>query len=300
MIVITREAEATFLRELEFLSERSSERRCLYIRFSQMGERGADWFSRLTAALEDVADGHVGQVYVCEDKDVFIIMPHLTEKHVQKFKAQYGSALERNGQQLSSLHQVRIDLVFLKSVCERKLEIINTGEDKERERLQKEEEAKAFKASLGDVDSPLVAGLAQRRMQRESMDILIVEDDSLSRMMIKNVLMGDFTVHMATDAAGAIPAYLEAAPDIVFLDIGLPDMSGHELLGGLMRIDPEAYVIMFSGRKDQDNVLRALNAGALGFVGKPFSRGKLYQYIDQCPFVQQKKARKLLPRNKAG
>ncbi|MCD8566394.1 MAG: response regulator [Alphaproteobacteria bacterium] len=301
MIVITRDAEVTFLRELSFLNERSNERRCLYIRFSQVPDKPKDWFSKLTTALENISDGHIGQIYVCQDHDVLVIMPHLTDRHMQKFQSECESMWPHDTEKpFCSLYEIKIDYEFLRSLCEHKLRILKERNAKEEKQDQTKEDIRACTEILKSVDTPLISTLSSKRTERDNIHILVVEDDSLSRMMIKNVLMGDFTIYIATNASEALQSYLETAPDVVFLDIGLPDINGHELLAGLIQIDPEAYIIMFSGRRDQDNVLRALNEGALGFVGKPFSRGKLYQYIDQCPSVQHKKSRKIYSRNKAG
>ena len=45
---------------------------------------------------------------------------------------------------------------------------------------------------------------------------------------------------------------------------------------------------MFSGNGDRDNVLKAIELGAKGFVGKPFTKDKLFQYIEKSPFIQEK------------
>lgn len=299
MIVITKDAEETFLRELDFLIERSSDRRCLYIRFSLLPTRKDDWFKTLTMALEDIADGHVGQVYICTDGDVFVVMPHLTEKHLHKFQAQYPELLSQPSLNICSLHEVKIDHGMLRGLCDRKLELLRAGSSDElagRAAFDKEALRNTY---LGTIDEDMRRGFNEKRERRNDIDIMIVDDDSLSRMMIKNVLVSDFNVHIAQTGTEAIERYFEIAPDIIFLDIGLPDMSGHEVLRAVLQIDPLAHIIMFSGRRDQDNVLSAINAGASGFVGKPFTRGKLYQYIDQCPGVQQKKARRLKLMNKA-
>lgn len=292
MIVITRDSEETFLRELEFLRERSSDRRCLYIRLSGLNGKLDNWFTILTHALEDIADGHIGQIYIFHDGDVMVVMPHLTDKHMQKFFIQCKNFSQTiQFENLCSLHEIRIDRQFLKSVCERKIETMDARKaDIEKQREKDEQKNKSIKA-FSELDNSLLESLPHKRRERGDINILVVEDDSLSRMMIKNVLMEDFTVYLAPDAKTAISSYIDLAPDVLFLDIGLPDLDGHHVLERLMEIDPDAYVIMFSGRKDQDSILRSMNAGAMGFVGKPFTRGKLYQYIEQSPGVQEKKNR---------
>ena len=82
--------------------------------------------------------------------------------------------------------------------------------------------------------------------------------------------------------------YVNKAPDVLFLDIGLPDINGHDVLERLFKLDPQAYVVMFSGNGDRENVLKAVELGAKGFVGKPFTQEKLIQYIEKSPFIQEK------------
>ena len=97
-----------------------------------------------------------------------------------------------------------------------------------------------------------------------------------------------YKVYATQDGQGAVLNYLNKAPDVVFLDIDLPDMSGHDVLSKIFALDPEAYIIMFSGNGDRGNVLKAIERGAKGFVGKPFSQDKLTHYIQKSPFVKIK------------
>jgi len=52
---------------------------------------------------------------------------------------------------------------------------------------------------------------------------------------------------------------------------------------------------MFSGKGDRDNIMKAVEMGAKGFVGKPFTREKLFQYIEKSPFVIEKMKEKVVP-----
>lgn len=72
----------------------------------------------------------------------------------------------------------------------------------------------------------------------------------------------------------------------MFLDINLPDISGHDVLARLRDIDPQIYAVMLSGHTQSENVMEALKMGAKGFVSKPFTKEKLLQYIAKCPKKQ--------------
>lgn len=140
-----------------------------------------------------------------------------------------------------------------------------------------EKQSESSFVSKGDDD------LLIRRIERRKTTILLVEDDPLSLHIARKALMTDFTVVTADDGAAARTAYLTHAPDVVFLDIGLPDMTGHQVLHNLLAVDPAAYIVMLSANSTREDIMKAMQGGAKGFVGKPFSRAKLLQYIAQAP-----------------
>lgn len=124
-------------------------------------------------------------------------------------------------------------------------------------------------------------GAARRqRIYRQPPHILLVEDDPITRRLVSNSLKSNYALLCAGSAEEAIALYVAHAPDIVFLDIGLPDADGYEVLHRLLQIDAKAYVVMFSAHHYVDNVVRALNTGASGFIGKPFESGVMRTYID--------------------
>ncbi|NDG04196.1 MAG: response regulator, partial [Alphaproteobacteria bacterium] len=112
----------------------------------------------------------------------------------------------------------------------------------------------------------------KRRKCRSPLHVLVVEDDPLTRRIIASCLKDDHALITATNAHEAVANYLIYAPDIVFLDIGLPDVDGFAALHEIVANDHDAYVVMLSANSYLDNVTAALNAGASGFIGKPFKR----------------------------
>jgi len=133
--------------------------------------------------------------------------------------------------------------------------------------------------TLGGLDEVFAEAKA-RRKARLPLHVLLVEDDPLTRRLVAGSFKEQYALITAESAQEALAAYLLHAPDIVFLDIGLPDGSGFEVLRRILANDPEAYVVMFSGNSYLDNVTAALNAGALGFIAKPFKRDKMQHYIE--------------------
>ena len=67
-------------------------------------------------------------------------------------------------------------------------------------------------------------------------------------------LRNDYDVHMAASVKEGLELYLKVAPHIVFLDIGLPDASGHTLAKKLKELDATSYVVMVTGNRQLEDV----------------------------------------------
>lgn len=118
-----------------------------------------------------------------------------------------------------------------------------------------------------------------RRPSRHPAHVLVVEDDPITRYVVKGALGEANAMIIEENARSAVASYLMHAPDIVFLDIALPDVSGFTVLDQIMVLDPDAYVVMFSSHTAAAYVDRAMASGAKGFVAKPFKKETLRNYI---------------------
>lgn len=107
----------------------------------------------------------------------------------------------------------------------------------------------------------------------EKPTVLIVDDSGLSRMMLRNILeeAGYCIVAEASDGLEGELAYKQYDPDIVTLDITMPNMDGIECLEKIMDYDPDAKVIMITAAGQQNKVIKALKEGAKKFVTKPYN-----------------------------
>ncbi|MDL2218297.1 response regulator [Christensenellaceae bacterium OttesenSCG-928-M15] len=102
--------------------------------------------------------------------------------------------------------------------------------------------------------------------------VLIVDDAAFMRVSIRNILTknGFEVVGEAENGAVAVQKYGELKPDIVTMDITMPEMNGLEALQTIRKSDPKANVIMVSALGQEAMVRDAVMSGAKGFVVKPF------------------------------
>ncbi|MET3288503.1 response regulator [Brevibacillus fluminis] len=111
--------------------------------------------------------------------------------------------------------------------------------------------------------------------------VLIVDDAAFMRMMIKEILTknGYIVVGEASDGAQAVEKYKELGPDLVTMDITMPEMDGITALKEIKKIDGNARVIMCSAMGQQAMVIDAIQAGAKDFIVKPFQADRVLEAI---------------------
>lgn len=111
--------------------------------------------------------------------------------------------------------------------------------------------------------------------------VLVVDDAAFMRMMIKDILSknGYEVVGEASDGAQAVEKYKELQPDLVTLDITMPEMDGIAALKQIRAIDPQAKVIMCSAMGQQAMVIEAIQAGARDFIVKPFQADRVLEAV---------------------
>ena len=111
--------------------------------------------------------------------------------------------------------------------------------------------------------------------------ILIVDDAAFMRMMLKDILTknGFEICGEASNGKDALEKYKELNPDLVTLDITMPDMDGLTALKELRNIDNDVKVIMCSAMGQQAMVIDAIQAGAKDFIVKPFQAERVLEAV---------------------
>ncbi|HLQ98641.1 MAG TPA: response regulator [Candidatus Dormibacteraeota bacterium] len=114
--------------------------------------------------------------------------------------------------------------------------------------------------------------------------VLIVDDAAFMRMMIKDILTknGFDVVGEAADGAQAVEKFKELTPDLVTMDITMPEMDGIAALKEIKQIDPHSIVIMCSAMGQQAMVIDAIQAGAKDFIVKPFQAERVLEAINKA------------------
>lgn len=109
--------------------------------------------------------------------------------------------------------------------------------------------------------------------------VLIVDDATFMRMMLKNMLVeaGHEVIGEAENGAEAVQRFQELKPDLVTMDITMPEMDGVTALKEIRAIDPAAKVIMCSAMGQQAMVIESIQAGAVDFVVKPFQAERVVE-----------------------
>src|SRR5215212_3802711 len=106
--------------------------------------------------------------------------------------------------------------------------------------------------------------------------ILVVDDDDAIRWTLKEALQSwGFAAIEAGSVANGLTQYKTELPEVVLLDIDLPDGSGLDVLREIRREHPDAIVIMITGNVQVDNTISALRGGAYDFIGKPINLEEL-------------------------
>lgn len=125
------------------------------------------------------------------------------------------------------------------------------------------------------VESSVAIGLAKGT-------VVIVDDSKLSRKVLREMLEeeGYAVISEATDGEEGIAAYLQFKPDIVTMDITMPNMNGMESLKEILYMDKHAKVVMISAAGQQKKIIEALKIGAQRFITKPFEKEDVISCMD--------------------
>lgn len=113
--------------------------------------------------------------------------------------------------------------------------------------------------------------------------ILICDDAAFMRMMIKDILSknGYNIAGEAENGLIAVEKYAEISPDLVLMDITMPEMDGIQALKKIKEMDPNASVVMCSAMGQQAMVIESIQSGARDFIVKPFQPNRVLEAVSK-------------------
>jgi len=115
-------------------------------------------------------------------------------------------------------------------------------------------------------------------------NILIVDDSAFMRLILKDIVRkaGHVAVGEAEDGLKAVQLYLELSPELVIMNIVMPELNGILALQRIKKRDPKAKVIICSATGNQYYVIEAIQSGALDFIIKPFDESRMIHSIKRA------------------
>ena len=113
--------------------------------------------------------------------------------------------------------------------------------------------------------------------------ILVVDDSLIIRKKLIKMIekLGHEAVFGAKDGNEAISSYISKKPDLVTMDITMPDMDGITAVKGIIEHDENAKIIMVTSHGQEDMVIKSIQAGAVGYILKPINEDKLATAIGE-------------------
>jgi two-component system, chemotaxis family, chemotaxis protein CheY len=114
--------------------------------------------------------------------------------------------------------------------------------------------------------------------------VLIIDDAHTVREYLRQTLMflGISQINEANCGGKGLRAFQLQQHDLVFLDIDLPDINGHQILRQIKALADKTHVVMVTAHSSIENVQQSIAAGASGFIVKPFSPQKIKNILQRC------------------
>jgi CheY-like chemotaxis protein len=299
MILVLDQATQTLFAFLESLRNQTSTARALTLKSDHFQTPIGSWIETLSHFWNQNLDCDQAKFYVLEDGDAVLYATTLSRrKRYEIFEtlAPYlKSDIDPND--VFDVFELNSDLHPLLVRIQEKFDVIKAEQDKIRtqellEKKKKEEQKQRAILSI-KIHETIKQHIKNKKAKRDTFEILLIDDDVFSCRMVENLLQKTYKTYKASTAWDAIMTFIKVAPDIVFLDIDMPLVTGHDILVKLFEADPHVHIVMLSGHANHDNIIKSMTAGARGFIAKPFTRDKLFQAIENHPVFLTRKTKGL-------
>lgn len=275
--IITNNAEYSLIESIEAQNINIA-KSVLYCRFSA-GGIVADPVV-LTTKLKDVLEGRNGIFYCCYDTDIFIEWAGTSKETLENIRKIISAyCTEQNPEWHNTEFFQYFDLSAhseeLRTLCNAKIKALPAD--------MKENIAQTTIIPPTDFTQEqhkVFFQSEQSRRFRKAPQILIVEDQVFSRTLLAGLLSKQYKCHIAKNGVEAISLYTRFAPDLVFLDVELPDINGHDLAMLFAKVDNKSHIIMVTANNYEKDVNLAKKNKVQGFIIKPYNKQKILTAIE--------------------
>jgi two-component system chemotaxis response regulator CheY len=215
----------------------------------------------------------IAHVYLLADNTIAVLthdidallLPGLEQAFIRTFQRTPGDTL--------------VNRYDLSTQLEEVLGMVNAKRDQQRRAKAEAEQHAALARQEALRFSIPVAELAARPYRQHKI-VLLVEDDPFTAALLTGLTNHAGATVVAKTAADAVKQYRAHVPDLVFLDIGLPDVNGLTLLKHLRAADAGARVVILTANAYRENLDKARASGVEGFVVKPFTRNRIQRILN--------------------
>ncbi len=287
MLVTLENAEQVLMEKSEECHNMGGEYKSVHLEMSKLEQlsNGYD-LNNLCIAINSLILDKDSNVIVCQDSDIFIITKFINQNMTNKLEVTLSELMDISKDiRFAKLYEINHDWDSLVEVIKSKLAQADDTVAEKKPTLSSDDilhlnnKMRILNKSVSKI---LIEQLETKRKNRSSIEILLIEDDLFSTTLIKRAIQKEYNVSSAEDGEKGILKYFITAADIMFLDIELPDINGHEILAKILKHDPNAFIVMLSGNGNKENIMKAMNSGAKGFIAKPFTKDKLDLYVQKA------------------
>ncbi len=286
--IIEENSEQKCIDALEEIHNSSTNRNLLQCRFSSIGLKLAP--DDILPLVKDILTDKDAYLFFCEDGDIFMQWGGYPKATLNEVINRVRSKYSKDDQHYLSeaffkYYDFHVHGEDIRIECRNKLKKIQ-----EKNQISKEKTNIEI-AKIKDFDNQMLKTLNANLINKDSrkiIEILIVEDQVFSQKLLIATLSRKYKCHVAKNASEALVLYAMHAPDIVFLDIDLPDMNGHMLANLFGKVDKDAYIVMVTGNHYAADIEKAKKNKVKGFIVKPYNKQKILDAINKFCRVKKK------------
>ncbi len=282
--LIRENSEALFLEEIDNYGKQELPVGALLCNFS-LSPQTVQSDAILSAVGDAIADHH-GEVYLFSNRDVMIVwrgaVAPISSTLRAQIKSHFRGVITQAGEKnFYEFYDMRKQAGVVRSMFRVRYMGI---EPAPAPAAQKSSAEPAVIDFSGEQLESLKRGIRERNSKRGlealGINIMVVEDQEFTRKLMATYLNKEHSCALAEDAAQALTLYAKIVPDIVFLDVELPDANGHDLAALIKHHDPDSFVIMVTANNYAKDVQTAQKNKVQGYITKPFQQHKIQATID--------------------